>query len=160
MARPHTHTPERHSFVFLKFSGTTTQNLTARTTIKLCFGGLSAKYFTGEICLAKFAGEIRRNISRKYFDKAKCDSRRKPAPQKITCKLHRSQNVPSREQVRSRDSVCSRSADSSAKQEARRGVPKLGFSVLFAVNCTIALDGACVFYAFSYASLSFTVRFC
>ena len=30
--------------------------------------------------------------------------------------------------------MCSRSADSSAKQEARKGVPKLGFSVLFAVT--------------------------
>ena len=32
------------------------------------------------------------------------------------------------EQLRSRESVCSRFAGSSAKQDARRGVPKLGFS--------------------------------
>ena len=68
MARPPTHHAERHSFVVLKFLGTTTQNLTARTTTILCFwGSLGGKILhwrnmpgeiCGEICLAKFAGEI------------------------------------------------------------------------------------------------------
>ena len=54
-----THHAERHFFVFLKFSGTTTQNLTARMTTILCFGGSFGEIFhwrnlLGEICLAEF----------------------------------------------------------------------------------------------------------
>ena len=91
-ACPHTHHAERHSFVFLKFSGMTTQNLTARTTTIVRFGTSFGEIFhwrnlPGEICLAKFAwrnlpakfaGEIgwrnwrqnlRRNLSAKFLAK-------------------------------------------------------------------------------------------
>ena len=121
-ACPHTHHAERHSFVFLKFSGMTTQNLTARTTTIVRFGTPFGEIFhwrklpgeicwrnlSGEICRrnllanlpAKFAGEIcggicRRNFRRKKSGKDKPDFRRKTTPKNFTCKLHRSQNVPS-----------------------------------------------------------------
>ena len=121
-ACPHTHHAERHSFVFLKFSGMITQNLTARTTAIVRFGTSFGEIFhwrnlpgeicwrnlSGEICRrnllanlpAKFAGEICSGICRQIFrrikfGKDKPDSRRKTTPKNFTCKLHRSQNVPS-----------------------------------------------------------------
>ena len=91
-ACPHTHHAERHSFVFLKFSGMKTQNLTARTTTIVRFGTSFSELFHWrnlpgeircEICqakpalrnlLAKFASEIcrrnwRRNLSAKCLAK-------------------------------------------------------------------------------------------
>ena len=106
-ASPHTHTmPRVIFFVFLKFSGTTTQNLTltARTANILCLEGSFGTIFhwrnlpgkicprifwvkfageiCGGICRRKFAGKIcggicRRNFWRKMF-KAKSDFRQKP----------------------------------------------------------------------------------
>ena len=70
---------------------------------EICWRNLS-----GEICRrnllanlpAKCAGEIcggicRRNFRRNKFGKDKPDFRRKTTPKNFTCKLHRSQNVPS-----------------------------------------------------------------
>ena len=75
-ACPHTHHAERHAFVFLKFSGMTDQNLTARTTTIVRFGTSFGEIFhwrnlRGEICVAKFASEIclrnlRWNLSAKF----------------------------------------------------------------------------------------------
>ena len=170
-ACPHTHHAERHSFVFHKFSGMTTQNLTARTKTIVCFGTSFGEIFhwrnlPGEICLAKFAVKIcwricQRNLPAKFaaefvgeifgensLVKTSLIFGEKP-PLKIslanstvlkTCHRHIPRTLPAffevgpREQLRSRDSVCSSSADSSSKQPARRGVPKLGFSVIFAVT--------------------------
>ena len=174
-ACPHTHHAERHSFVFLKFSGMTTQNLTARTTTIVCFGTSFGEIFhwrnlpgeicwrnlPGEICRrnllanlpAKFAGEIcggicRRNFRRKTFGKDKPDFRRKTTPKNFTCKLHRSQNVPSTHPKNPACFLRGRPEGAAQvkglcvftlcrlqrKQAARRGVPKLGFSVIFAVT--------------------------
>ena len=167
----HTYHAERHSFVFLKFSGTTTQNLTARTTTIVRFGtsfgedcslakfawrNVLAKFawrnlpakFAAEICQRNSGGICRQNLRRKKIGKDKPDFRRKTTPQIFHLQTPPFSNVPlthpknpacflevgPREQLRSRDSVCSRSADSSAKQAARREVPKLGFSVIFAVT--------------------------
>ena len=164
---PHTHHAERHSFVFLKFSGMTTQHLTARTTTIVCFGTSFGEIFhwrnlpgeicwrnlPGEICLAKFAGEIcwricRRNLpakfaaefvgeifGEKHLVKTSLTSGEKPPP-KISlanstvlkmCHRHIPRTLPAffevgpREQLRSRDSVCSRSADSSASKRHEEG---------------------------------------
>ena len=91
-ACPRTHHAERHSFVFLKFSGMTTQNLTARTTTIVRFGtslrrNISLAKFAWRNLLAKsawrnfpskFAGEfaseicrrnLRRNLSAKFSAK-------------------------------------------------------------------------------------------
>ena len=170
-ACPHTHHAERHSFVFLKFSGVTTQNLTARTTTIVRFGTSFGEIFhwqtlPGEICRRKLPGEICqrnlldkfaseicwRNLSANFSAKKKIKTilifGEKPPPNISlanstvlkTCHRHIPRTllaffeVGPREQLRSRDSVCSRSADSSAKQAARRGVPKLGCSVIFAVT--------------------------
>ena len=169
---PHTHHAERHSFVFLKFSGMTTQHLTARTTTIVCFGTSFGEIFhwrnlpgeicwlnlPGEICRrnllanlpSKFAGEIcggicRRNFRRKNLVKTSLISGEKPPP-KISltnstvlkmCHRHIPRTLPAffevgpREQLRSSVFTLCRLQ---RKQAARRGVPKLGFSVIFAVT--------------------------
>ena len=123
MARPPTHHAERHSVVFLKFLGTTTQNLTARTTTILCFWGvfrrnvslakfawrnLPGKFawrnlpakFAGEICRrklpAKFAAEFVGEIfGEKTLVKPNLIFGEKPPHKTFSlCKFHRSQNAP------------------------------------------------------------------
>ena len=107
-ASPHTPRREAYSFVFLKFSGRTSQNLTARTTTKLCFGGSFGEMFDwrnlpGEICLRNLPGEIcRRNLLVKFAGEScllNLSAKLSPIfgesrPNFSTCKLHRSQKAP------------------------------------------------------------------
>ena len=98
------HHAERHSFVFLKLSGTASQNLTARTKTKLRCGGSFGEMFhwrnlPGEICQrnlpAKFAAELVGELfGEKMLVKPNLIFGEKP-PKTFHCKLHHSQNVPS-----------------------------------------------------------------
>ena len=115
------------------------RNLPAKSAGEICQLNLPAKF------AAEFVGEI---FGENKLGKTSLIFGEKPPP-KIslanstvlkTCHRHIPRTLPAffevgrREQLRSRDSVCSCSADASAKQAARRGVPKLGFSVIFAVT--------------------------
>ena len=95
--------------MFLKFSGMTTQNLTARTTTIVRFGTSFGEIFhwrnlpgescwrnlPGEICRRNLLANCQRNLRQKIIGKDKPDFRRKTTPKNFTRKLHRSQNVPS-----------------------------------------------------------------
>ena len=116
-------------------------------------GEICWRNLPGEICRrnllanlpSKFAGEIcggicRRNFRRKTFGKDKPDFRRKTNPQNFTCKLHRSQNVPSTHPKNPACFLRGRPEGAAQvkglcvftlcrlqrKQAARRGVTKLG----------------------------------
>ena len=135
----HTHIAERHSFVFLKFSGTTTQNLTGKTTFlrRVSLAKLPVK-FAAELVGKMFGKQLLEKPSLIFLEKPPKKfhlhispfSKRAINTSQEPCLLLKSAQGNNSGQ----GTLCVHALQIERQARGTKRVPKLGFPVLFAVT--------------------------